>query len=187
VLILGFVGPAVGTVLAFIPTVIGYCYYISKASGVPLGRIYPFVGYMKVLLLGLVAASGAVAFKVSVTLPAAIKLGGEAMILLLTFGLIGTALGMIRRSDWRFLVCQEKLAEKPSTSHYSSNHPTPPPQPFVSLHIQELGDRPIPGTEPDSTLRGVGPEQQDLMVVRFKRRMVGCTVCIVQNDDASRL
>ncbi len=104
VLILGFVGPAVGTVLAFIPTVIGYCYYISKASGVPLGRIYPFVGYMKVLLLGLVAASGAVAFKVSVTLPAAIKLGGEAMILLLTFGLIGTALGMITRSDWRFLV-----------------------------------------------------------------------------------
>src|SRR5690606_3364638 len=57
VLWLGFVGPALGTALAFIPTVIIYCKYIAKASGVGLTEVFPLLAWCKVLLTALLPAS----------------------------------------------------------------------------------------------------------------------------------
>ncbi len=103
VMTLGFIGPAVGTAVAFVPTLVAYCYYISKASGVPLRGIFPFVDYLKVLGLALIAGAGALAFKLGSPLGAAATLGIEAVIVLGGFALLGSAAGLIERSDWVFL------------------------------------------------------------------------------------
>lgn len=99
----GFVGPAMGTALAFIPTVMFYTWCISRASGLRWGEIFPLREYGRIVgvaLLGVVAALG---FKLTVEGPAALLLVGEAAILLAVYSALGTALGVIAREDWAYL------------------------------------------------------------------------------------
>lgn len=103
VMILGFEGPALGTLLAFIPTVGFYCWCIARSSGVPLSRIFPFFGWLRVVALAGVASAPAVAFKLTTTLPAGASLAIEAALLLATFAAIGTATGLIGREDWSYM------------------------------------------------------------------------------------
>lgn len=63
VLIFGFLGPAIGTVLAFIPTVALYCWYISRALKVDFRRTFPVMRWLAVVGLSTVAAAPAIALK----------------------------------------------------------------------------------------------------------------------------
>lgn len=100
--IVGFVGPAMGTALAFVPMVLLYTWYISRASGLPWRSIFPTGRYAQVMGVALVGVAAAVAFKLTVEGSAPIKLAGEAAILLSVFAILGSALGVIRREDWRY-------------------------------------------------------------------------------------
>ena len=102
-LTVGFLGPAIGTVLAFIVHVVVYCWYIGRASQVPLSTVFPIRDYAAILVVGLAAAAPAVAVKLMAPLPAAARLVACAAVLLASFAALGTAVGRIRREDWRFL------------------------------------------------------------------------------------
>jgi O-antigen/teichoic acid export membrane protein len=103
VYLIGFNGPAMGTALAFIPTLIYYCYCIALATKLPFKEIFPLFGYLRVLGLGALASLPAFWFKSVVTWPAAARLPVEAVLVLGSFALLGTLVGEIRRADWAFL------------------------------------------------------------------------------------
>lgn len=99
---LGFTGPALGTVLAFIPTVLFYCWCIGRASDVPMREVFPLKRYGRVLFLCALAAVPATLFKLEIHASVALKLLGEAVLLLGTFSLLGTLAKIIERDDWAF-------------------------------------------------------------------------------------
>lgn len=99
----GFVGPALGTVLAFIPTLVFYCWCIGRAAGVRTSQVFPLGRYARVLGLSAVAGLVALVFKLEVHGGPGLMLAGEAAIVLAVFGLVGTVTGLIERSDWEFV------------------------------------------------------------------------------------
>jgi O-antigen/teichoic acid export membrane protein len=101
--LVGFNGPAMGTALAFIPSVIYYCFCIAKATELKLRDIFPLFGFLRVLALACVASLPAWWFKSVVTWPAIARLPVETFLVLGTFALVGTLVGEICRADWQFL------------------------------------------------------------------------------------
>ncbi|HYP74751.1 MAG TPA: oligosaccharide flippase family protein [Polyangiaceae bacterium] len=99
----GFNGPAMGTALAFIPSVAYYCVCIAAATKLSFRNIFPLVGFLRVLGLSCLASLPAWWFKSAATWPAAARLPMEALLVLGTFALLGTLVGEIRRADWAFL------------------------------------------------------------------------------------
>ncbi len=104
VLVMGFVGPALGTVLAFIPTVAAYCWAIARASGQPANRIFPLFAYLKVVSVVAVPSLVAAWLQHSVLagLSPAVSLLTTAAIILGGYAVVGTMSGQITRSDWGF-------------------------------------------------------------------------------------
>ncbi len=100
---IGFVGPALGTVLAFIPTLVFYCWAIGRAAGVRTSEVFPLWRYTRVLGLSAIAGLVALAFKLELHRGPGLMLAGEAGIVLVVFGAIGTLTGLIERSDWEFI------------------------------------------------------------------------------------
>lgn len=100
---LGFVGPAMGTTLAFVPIVAFYTWSIARASGLPMREILPLRAYGRVVAVALVGVAAALAFKAAVDGPAALMLAGEALVVLGTFAVLGTATRVIVADDWRYL------------------------------------------------------------------------------------
>lgn len=100
---IGFNGPALGTMLAFIPMVCGYTWYIGKAAGVPFRDVFPLGAWFKVVLTALPAVAVAVFFKFNVETTPLWALLSEAAIVLLGFALVGSLTGLISREEWRFL------------------------------------------------------------------------------------
>jgi len=103
VLGVGFEGPALGTVLSFAMVVFFYCWMIAQASQVPLREIFPFVDYMKVVVVTAVACSGAVVLKLSLDAHPGLMLALEAAIVLVSFAILGTLTRIIEREDWAFV------------------------------------------------------------------------------------
>ena len=101
--VVGFNGPAMGTALAFIPSVIYYCLCIATATKLKFRQIFPLLGFLRVLGLTCVASLPAWWFKSVVTWSAAVRLPVEAALVLGTFALLGTLVGTIQRPDWAFL------------------------------------------------------------------------------------
>jgi O-antigen/teichoic acid export membrane protein len=101
--LVGFNGPAMGTALAFIPSVTYYCYCIALATNLKFKQIFPFRGFLRVLALATVASIPAWWFKHAVAWPAAARLPVEAALVLGSFALLGSLLGTIQRNDWAFL------------------------------------------------------------------------------------
>ncbi len=101
--LVGFDGPAIGTAFAFIPSAIYYCFCIALATKLKLRQIFPLMGYLRVLALGVVASIPAWLFKYAVHWSAAFRLPVEAVLVLGTFALVGTLVGEIRRTEWVFL------------------------------------------------------------------------------------
>jgi O-antigen/teichoic acid export membrane protein len=102
VYVVGFEGPALGTLLAFIPTVVIYCWYIARATGLRTREIFPLVEYSKLLAIAAVSGGVALLFKLSCDFGPAVMLAAEAVIVLATFAALGSLLGKIERSDWQF-------------------------------------------------------------------------------------
>jgi O-antigen/teichoic acid export membrane protein len=101
--LVGFNGPAMGTALAFIPSVTYYCYCIAQATKLEFRQIFPLLGFLRVLALACVASLPAWWLKSAVAWPAAARLPAEAFLVLGSFALLGTLVGEIRRPDWAFL------------------------------------------------------------------------------------
>ncbi len=100
---LGVVGPAMGTTLAFVPIVVFYTWSIARASGLPMGEILPLRAYARVVAVGLLGVVAALAWKFGMSGSAGFMLGGQALLLLGTFALVGTASGIVTRADWRYV------------------------------------------------------------------------------------
>jgi O-antigen/teichoic acid export membrane protein len=101
--LVGFNGPAMGTALAFIPSVTYYCFCIAQATKLQFRQVFPLFGFLRVLALACVASLPAWWLKSTVAWPAAARLPAEAFLVLASFALLGTLVGEIRRPDWAFL------------------------------------------------------------------------------------
>ncbi len=99
---IGFLGPAVGTAVAFIPTVVYYCWCISRATGVPIRHTFPLVAWLKVVGTATVGAALAVLFKVSVTWHPGAELAGIALIVIGSFLTLGIVTGLIGKNETDF-------------------------------------------------------------------------------------
>lgn len=98
----GFIGPALGTSLAFIPMVIFYVWSIARATGLRTREIFPAGDYFRVLGLSLVAGGAAYLLKRALGGPSGVGLAVSVLGTTLLFALAGTLLGVISRADWRF-------------------------------------------------------------------------------------
>jgi O-antigen/teichoic acid export membrane protein len=102
VLTMGFLGPAVGTAIAFVPTIFFYCYYIAKASEVPLRFTFPVWGYLRVILAAAPACAAAVAVKLYLPWDYRLVFLVEAVVILVGYALVATVIGLLTREEWRF-------------------------------------------------------------------------------------
>ncbi len=112
VLWIGFNGPALGTMLAFIPMVCAYSWYIGKASNMPFRQIFPFAAWLRVVGVASVPAVLAVAAKLTLNLPPAAMLVIEALIVVGGFVALGSLTGLIRRGEWEFLASVMKMRRR---------------------------------------------------------------------------
>lgn len=110
---IGFLGPALGTVLAFIPMVAFYCWCIAQASSVPTRQIFPLRAFLQVAAVVLVTAIPGILFKWFVAPTPAVGLAGIAVLQLLGFGILGTLVGQITREDWHFLLSRVRRTRSP--------------------------------------------------------------------------
>jgi O-antigen/teichoic acid export membrane protein len=101
--VFGFIGPALGTVVAFVPSIYFYCLCIARAAGLRLRDTFPLWAYGRVLATGAVSCVPAVAIKLTGGLGPAASLGAIALAILGSFALLGSLTRQIRRDDWRFL------------------------------------------------------------------------------------
>ncbi len=101
--LIGYLGPPLGAVIAFVPTVAIYCYFIARALNQPMSETFPVLGYLRIV--GLVAIPGALAFslKFVVTDSPGLLFGLETLVILVGFAITGTLAREITREDWRFL------------------------------------------------------------------------------------
>lgn len=96
---LGFEGPALGTMIAFVPTILAYGYFIGKAVGVSPWHTFPWVGWLRIALVALVGSVPAWALKLAVPLHPALALGLEAVLVLVGFLVVGRLSGVITAAD----------------------------------------------------------------------------------------
>ena len=103
VLWLGIAGAAIGTVAAFVPTVVIYCAYIARAWNVPLRSTFPLVAYTRVVATAVVPVVLGFGAKAVFTVDPGVELAVVAVVVVGAFGALGTAVGLIGRDEWRFL------------------------------------------------------------------------------------
>ncbi len=102
VLVLGFIGPAVGAAGAFVLHVITYVLFIAKAAEVPARAVFPLLAYLRVFLLAALAGLVGFGVKRSLHLPPAAMLALEILVVLGSFGLLGAATRTVSREDWAY-------------------------------------------------------------------------------------
>lgn len=98
----GFVGPAVGTLIAFVPMVVIYCHFIARALALPAREIFPLGAYLRVLAVTAVAAVPAIALKLTLVLPPALMfalIAASTLSLFIAFGLLTR---LLTRDDLRY-------------------------------------------------------------------------------------
>ena len=105
-MIVGFVGPAIGTALAFFPMAIFYSSRIARATGIPLSDIFPLGAYLRVLAVALVGAAAGWAFVAYTDYGPWIEMSAVAGIVLGSFALLGTVTGTITGEDWAFVTAR---------------------------------------------------------------------------------
>jgi O-antigen/teichoic acid export membrane protein len=100
---LGFIGPAVGAALAFVPTAVFYCWCIARAAGVRLRDTFPLRGYLRIVAVGLVGGAAGVAVKTTLEASTPVMLAAQMGAVVVTFAAVGSVVGVIRGEDWRYL------------------------------------------------------------------------------------
>ena len=108
-LTLGFIGPALGTALALIPTIAVYCWYISKALEVPIGKTVPVMLWLKIVALAGVSAGPAIAFKLLVVPHPLVGLVAYGVSTAALFILLGRLTGLMSKADLDFGLAWLKL------------------------------------------------------------------------------
>ncbi len=98
----GFVGPAMGTALAFFPIAVVYTWYISKASGIPLRDIFPLRDYLRVVAVAGVGAAAAWVLVIQTDLGPWLELLSVAVVVMGSFAVLGTLTRTITPEDWTF-------------------------------------------------------------------------------------
>ncbi len=101
-MVFGFVGPAMGTALAFFPMAVFYCSRIAKASELPLRDIFPLAAYLRILAVASVGAAAGWAFAASTDFGPWVELLGVVGIVLGSFAVLGTITRTITTEDWAF-------------------------------------------------------------------------------------
>jgi len=99
-LALGFLGPAIGSVLAFVPMAAVYTWFIGRATGVPLRRVFPLGAWLRIVALA--GAGGMLAWLLTsaITCPPGVALAIDAVVVLGTFVALATITGDLGRADW---------------------------------------------------------------------------------------
>ncbi|MEM6296673.1 MAG: oligosaccharide flippase family protein [Myxococcota bacterium] len=103
---LGFIGPAMGTTLAFIPIVAFYISKIAKATGIPYRDIFPLGRYLRVVAVASVGAAIAWIVADAVDVPAIVELLLIAVIVLGCFAGLATATKTMVAEDWAFITAK---------------------------------------------------------------------------------
>ncbi|MFO7567841.1 MAG: oligosaccharide flippase family protein [Enhygromyxa sp.] len=104
VFVIGFLGPAIGTALAFIPTVALYCYYIARALEVEMRKTFPVLHWLGVVALSTIAAGPAIALKLWVPMHPALALLAYAVTTVPCFVVIARLSGVMTAADLAFAV-----------------------------------------------------------------------------------
>jgi O-antigen/teichoic acid export membrane protein len=99
---LGFIGPALGAAVAFLLTIVFYCWCIGRALGVSGLRVFPYRGYLRVFGVAVLSALVAVPIKLWFDGPIGLRLTLELVAVLGMYALLGTLLRVIQSADWRF-------------------------------------------------------------------------------------
>lgn len=105
----GFVGPAIGTAVAFIPTVAVYCRYVAIALDVPFTGTFPLLTWLRVLAVAAVAAGPALAIKLLVAPAPAVGLSLYALTIIPLFVGLARLTGTMSREDLAFAVAWLRL------------------------------------------------------------------------------
>ena len=103
VMTVGFLGPALGTLIAFIPQVAIYMYFMSVCSDVSMRRTFPMKGYLQTLAICIPGCAAAVAIKLNCDWGVGELLAAEAATVVLSFAVVGTLTRRILGDDWRFV------------------------------------------------------------------------------------
>jgi hypothetical protein len=103
VLSMGFLGPALGTGLAFVLQVATYIVFIGLATRVPVTRIFPLAAYLRVFATAAVAGLAGWGVKRALSLPALPLLLLEVGTVLGVYTLLGLVTGLLSRADLAFL------------------------------------------------------------------------------------
>ncbi|MDH3200870.1 MAG: oligosaccharide flippase family protein [Myxococcales bacterium] len=103
VMTVGFLGPAIGTLLAFIPQVAIYMYFMSICSDVSMRQTFPMKGYLQTLAICAPGCAAAVAIKLTCPWGAGALLAAEAATVVLSFAVVGILTRRILGEDWRFV------------------------------------------------------------------------------------
>ncbi len=99
----GFIGPALGTVVAFAAMTFYYCWLIAKSTKIRLSETFPLFAYGRIVATASVASIPAVLIKFNAGMGPGLTLVAVAAVLLGAFGVLGTLTRQIQREDWRFL------------------------------------------------------------------------------------
>jgi O-antigen/teichoic acid export membrane protein len=102
VMTIGFLGPAVGTLLAFIPQVAIYMYFMSICSDVSVRETFPMKGYLQTLAICAPGCAAAFAIKLYVPWSTGALLAAEAVTVIVSFAVVGGLTRRILAEDWRF-------------------------------------------------------------------------------------
>ncbi|MEM9998403.1 MAG: oligosaccharide flippase family protein [Bacteroidota bacterium] len=103
VMLIGFNGPALGTLLAFVVMVAGYTWHIGRVADVPFRQVFPLGAWLRVVLTALPAVALAAAFKLFVETGPVLGLAGQAAIILVGYAITATLTGLVSAEEWRFL------------------------------------------------------------------------------------
>jgi O-antigen/teichoic acid export membrane protein len=100
---LGFVGPALGTGLAFVLHVATYVFFIGRAAKLPLASVFPLGSYLRIFGLSALAGGAGWLVKVNVPWPALPLLFAEVTVVLAVFVALGWLTRTLAREDFAYL------------------------------------------------------------------------------------
>jgi len=100
---MGFLGPALGTGLAFVLHVATYVVFIGVATRVPVREIFPLAAYLRVFAVATVAGVAGWGVKRALALPALPLLLLEVGAVLAVYTALGLATGLLSRADLAFI------------------------------------------------------------------------------------
>lgn len=101
--------PAMGTVIAFVPTVAFYCWHIGKAWEVKFSQTFPLWVWLRVVIVAAIPGGLIYWGKLQLDAPTWLIFVGEIVGVLVGYAILGTLFRLISREDWAFAWSWAKL------------------------------------------------------------------------------